>query len=144
MSSTTASTADLGAHIVLAGLLMQIIIFGFFMVVSLVFHVRLRAVSTYQSHQAALPWKKFLYILYTACAFIMIRSIVRVAEFVEGFSGFIMLHEEFLYVFDAVPMLAVALIFNIWYPSSFSTQVRKSAGTDESPRSPLELSSVHR
>lgn len=66
----------------------------------------------------------------------MIRSIVRVAEFIEGFQGVILKHEVFLYVFDAVPMLAVIVIFNIWYPSNFpkrekdSLEYRETAGLD--------------
>ncbi|CZR58658.1 related to RTM1 protein [Phialocephala subalpina] len=142
MASSKASSAKLGSHIVLAGLLIQIIIFGFFIVATLVFHLRLRAMPTTQSHDPSLPWKKFLYILYTSSAFIMIRSIVRVAEFVEGFEGVIILHEVFLYVFDGVPMAAVMAIFDIWYPSSFSKQARKVRLHAESVESNRELSNV--
>lgn len=56
----------------------------------------------------------------------MVRSIVRVAEFVEGFEGTIILHEVYLYVFDAVPMAATMIVFNIWYPSQFSKRARKA------------------
>jgi len=51
-----------------------------------------------------------------------------VAEFVEGFHGFIILHEVFLYVFDAVPMAAVMVIFNVWYPSDFSVTGKAKKG----------------
>ncbi|CAI4520770.1 BBF_collapsed_G0023470.mRNA.1.CDS.1 [Saccharomyces cerevisiae] len=42
---------------------------------------------------------------------IMVRSIVRLVEFVEGYDGFIISHEYFIYVFDAVPMLLAAIVF---------------------------------
>jgi hypothetical protein len=142
MASQHASTAKLGSHIVLGGLLIQIIIFGFFIVVCLAFHLRLRAKPTPQSEDPSLPWKKFLYILYITSAFIMIRSIVRVAEFVEGFEGEIIRHEVFLYVFDAVPMAAVMVIFNVWYPSNFSKQARKAVMDRESASSNDEISNV--
>ncbi|CAI4875926.1 CHS_3a_G0024980.mRNA.1.CDS.1 [Saccharomyces cerevisiae] len=41
----------------------------------------------------------------------MVRSIVRLVEFVEGYDGFIISHEYFIYVFDAVPMLLAAIVF---------------------------------
>jgi hypothetical protein len=126
----------------LVGLLIQIILFGFFIVVALVFHVRLRATPTHLSQDAALPWKRFLYILYIASAFILIRSIVRVAEFVEGFEGTIVRHEVYLYVFDGVPMAVVMVLFSIRYPSDFSKQARKAMAGSESAGSNLELSDV--
>ena len=72
----------------------------------------------------------------------MIRSIVRVAEFVEGFDGKIIRHEVYLYVFDAVPMAAVMFVYNIWYPSNFSKQARKALVDGESTDSNVELENV--
>lgn len=87
----------------------------------------------------SLPWEKFLYLLYITCACIMIRSIVRVAEFVQGFEGYIILHEVFLDIFDAVPMAGVMMIFSIWYPSNFSSQAQKSIMEREMTDSNVEL-----
>jgi hypothetical protein len=50
MASKNTSSSKLGSHIILGGLLAQIIIFGFFIVVSVVFHLRLRAMPNSQSH----------------------------------------------------------------------------------------------
>jgi hypothetical protein len=72
----------------------------------------------------------------------MIRSIVHVAEFVESFEGEIIRHEAFLYVFDAVPMAAVMVIFNVWYPSNISKQARKAVMDRESAGSNDEISNV--
>jgi len=141
MASSNASSAKLGSHIVLAGLIVQIIIFGFFVVVSLVFHRRLAAMPTHLSNNPALPWKKYLYLLYATSTFIMVRSIVRVAEFVEGFEGNIIMHEVYLYCFDGIPMLAVMIAYNIWYPSNFSKQARKAIALRDSVDSNVELSS---
>lgn len=142
MASTTSSTSTEGSHIVLAGLFIQIIIFGFFVVVAIVFQRRLRAKPTPRSKDPSLPWAKFLYILYATCALIMIRSIMRVAEFVEGFEGNIILHEVYLYVLDAVPMVAVMLAFGIWYPSQFSKRARKVVKDSETSGSIVELESA--
>jgi hypothetical protein len=140
MSSSEASTAKRGSRIVLAGLVVQILIFSFFVAIALVLHRRLRANPTRRSHDPSLPWKKFLYILYVASAFVMFRSIVRVAEFVEGFHGTIILHEVYLFVLDAIPMAAVMFIFNIWYPSNFLIVARKNSVVQEDATSNIELS----
>nr|CAI6580598.1 BBF_HP1_G0028170.mRNA.1.CDS.1 [Saccharomyces cerevisiae] len=54
---------------------------------------------------------------------IMVRSIVRLVEFVEGYDGFIISHEYFIYVFDAVPMLLAAIVFivGILFGNIFTT-----------------------
>ncbi|KAF7560363.1 hypothetical protein G7046_g3776 [Stylonectria norvegica] len=139
MASSHASTATMGSRIVLAGLLIQIIIFGFFIAVALIFQRRLRALPTPQSRQSSLPWNMYLNLLYITSTFIMARSIVRVAEFIEGFEGTIILHEVFLYVFDAVPMAAVMVVFNIWYPSDFSNLMKKPQILDEEEQTDIEL-----
>jgi hypothetical protein len=140
MASTNPSTSETGSHIILAGLILQIVIFGFFIVVALVFHLRVRAMPTSQSQNPTIPWQKYLYILYITCGLILLRSFVRVAEFVEGFEGNIIEHEVYLYVFDAVPMLAVMVVFSIWYPSNFSALARRKAMEDrESADSNVEL-----
>lgn len=116
MASPTSSTSSTGAHLVLAGLLLQIIVFGFFVVVSLVFHHRMKVRPTVKSHHTgSISWEAVMYVLYVVSGLILVRSVVRIAEFVEGFNGYIILHETSLYVFDALPMIAVVLIFSIWY-----------------------------
>ncbi|KAJ5999368.1 hypothetical protein N7451_007178 [Penicillium sp. IBT 35674x] len=142
MASSHASMSKTGADIVLAGLWLQIVIFGFFVVLALIFERRLRAVPTRQSKDGLLPWKRFMCILYIACTFIMIRNIVRVAEFIEGFQGYIILHEVFLYVFDAVPMMLVMVIFSIWYPSVFLKRTGRTKLDERSQTPVLELSDV--
>lgn len=142
MASSHASMSKTGADIVLAGLWIQIVIFGFFVVLALIFDRRLRAVPTRQSKDGLLPWKRFMWILYIACTFIMIRNIVRVAEFIEGFQGYIILHEAFLYVFDAVPMFSVMVIFSTWYPSVFFKRAERTKLDARNQDPQLELSDI--
>ena len=140
MASSKASTAKTGSHIILIGLVIQIVLFGLFITVAVVFHLRFRGAP----RACSLLWEKFLWILYIASAFVMIRSIVRVAEFIDGFEGTIIRHEVYLYIFDAIPMAAVMVIFNVWYPSCFSKQARKAAVMEQSADSNTKLSEVER
>jgi len=142
MASSKASTAKTGSHIVLTGLVIQIVLFGLFIAVAVVFNLRMRARPPNTSRACSLPWEKFLRILYIASAFVMLRSIVRVAEFIEGFEGTIIRHELYLYIFDAVPMAAVMIVFNVWYPSCFSERARKAVVVEQTADSNLELSDI--
>ncbi|CAI4233480.1 AMM_1a_G0000080.mRNA.1.CDS.1 [Saccharomyces cerevisiae] len=60
--------------------------------------------------------KKWFFVnttLLLASVLIMVRSIVRIVEFIQGFDGYIITHEYFIYVFDAVPMFLVVLAFSV-------------------------------
>lgn len=76
---------DRGKTIVLVGLVLQIVIFGFFIVVALVFHLRLRKMAaTGKQVLCRLDWSKYLLRLYVVSAIITLRNIYRVVEYEEG------------------------------------------------------------
>ena len=47
----------------------------------------------------------------------MLRNVFRVVEYADGHTGYLMRHEVFVYVFDALPMFAVLLWYNWVHPS---------------------------
>ena len=47
----------------------------------------------------------------------MIRSVFRVVEYLQGFSGFLLSHEVYLYLFDALLMLCVMVLLSVVHPS---------------------------
>jgi hypothetical protein len=53
-------------------------------------------------------------------------SIYRVVEFNQGYNGYLISHEIYLYIFEAVPMVPPLVLFNIWHPA----RVDKVIGTD--------------
>lgn len=60
-----------------------------------------------------------------ATSLMILRSIVRSAEFLQGTDGFVISHEVFIYVFDAVPMWAVMAIFLAIHPTRLVRDARK-------------------
>ncbi|KAK3697370.1 hypothetical protein LTR37_017515 [Vermiconidia calcicola] len=98
-------TASLGGDIVLAGLVMQIVVFGFFVCVGVRFHLRLRRQPTAQSE--TFRWERHMVAMYIMSAAITSRNIYRVVEYCMGADGYIMRHEWTLYVFDAAMMVFV-------------------------------------
>ncbi|KAI1843429.1 hypothetical protein JX265_013311 [Neoarthrinium moseri] len=132
-----------GESIILGGLGIQILFFGFFCVVTAMFHRRIRNEPTSKAVTAAVPWKSLLYALYATSMLIMIRSIYRVAEYVEGQGGEVQSKEFWIYIFDSLPMVIVALLFN-WlhpsrviyrYPSLEMPYLMESGISDSQPRS---------
>lgn len=71
-----------GENIILGGLILQIIIFGFFVVVASIWHKRLSKYGTAASAQIC--WKKYIMFLYGASALVMIRNTCRVIEYAMG------------------------------------------------------------
>ena len=124
MASSNPSTTSTGSHIVLAGLILQIVIFGFFVIVAWLFQRRMTEAHSKSSNQHSTDWVIYMRVLYATSAFILARNIVRVAEFILGFHGYVLLHEVFLYVFDAAPMAAFVASYAIWYPAAFSEHAR--------------------
>ena len=113
-----------GQHVVIGGLVLQIIFFGFFVVVAAVFNLRINKVPTARSASSSVPWKRHIHALYYASSLIMLRSIFRVVEYVQGNDGYIMSHEVFLYIFDSVLMLGVMILLNVVHPSEIYALLR--------------------
>ena len=126
-----------GEKIIIVGLFLQLLFFGLFIFVAVIFHRRLskttkskssrsfgsrnsqsshaRLASTSDSQD--LPWKRHMYALYVASALIMIRSVFRVIEYLQGNNGYLLRREAFLYIFDALLMLIVMVLFNWIHPA---------------------------
>jgi uncharacterized membrane protein len=133
MAAGSVSAMNTGANIVVGGLVVQLLFFGFFVIVSAVFHWRLRKqpryihVSSAQSNgpETRMTWEAVMWVLYIACLLILVRSVFRVVEFVEGNNGFIMRREYLLYIFDACLMSLTGIVLIIVYPGCFIAQGRK-------------------
>jgi hypothetical protein len=85
--------------------------------------------------------------LYISSILILIRSVVRVVEYLQGYSGYLMKHEVFIYVFDALLMFAVMIILQYSHPSEINCLLGRGEKYSEKmiktrqfvPRSALEL-----
>ncbi|KAI0844920.1 RTA1 like protein [Daldinia vernicosa] len=106
-----------GENIIIGGLCIQIVFFGFFMVVTFVFHRRITQNPTRNALALPTPWKTLILVLYLSSALVMVRSVYRVAEYVLGSDGELQSKEVYLYCLDALPMLIVSLAYNWFHPS---------------------------
>jgi hypothetical protein len=125
MSHGSPSTLVTGQWIIVAGLCIQLLFFGVFVLSSALFHFRILKSPTLPSERtlyiqkAIWPrdWRGLLYAYYAVSGLILVRSIHRLIEFAQGNNGYLMSHEVFLYVFDAGMMVIVMVIMNVFHPS---------------------------
>lgn len=110
-------SASTGQNVIIGGLIVQIVFFGFFLISAVIFQRRLNGNSGAAAVASQFPWRKHMAALHSSSILVLIRSIVRVVEYVQGESGFLMQHEVFIYVFDGLLMFALMAIFLAIHPS---------------------------
>lgn len=131
---SSSSMAKTGEYVIIGGLVAQIIFFGLFVVVALVFHIRMRKSPI--STSASVPWQKHLWALYVSSALILVRSIFRVVEFVQGNAGYLLSHEYYMYIFDALLMIGVLVLFCWIHPGEirgYLEREKRNSGTSGLP-----------
>lgn len=114
-----------GKGVILGGLFVQIIFFGFFLVSAIVFQVRIGERPTSQSVDVYIPWRKHLFALHASSVLILVRSIFRVAEYAGDTDGVLMSNEAFIYIFDGLLMFLVMAIFVVVHPSEVNCLLGK-------------------
>lgn len=117
MGGSMASTAK---GITIAGLVIQLIMFGLFIITSVVFEKRM---DRFSSGTGLSSWKKHHYALYAISGLIMARSIFRVVEYAMGQKGYLLSHEWTMYIFDSLLMFAVMVIWAFWHPGALHEHV---------------------
>lgn len=118
------SSVKIGQKVVVGGLSVQILFFGGFVVIAVLFQIRINRAPTSHSASNRITLRKHLIALYAASILILIRSLFRVVEFIQGNDGYTLGHEWCLYVFDSVLMLSVMVIFNLVHPSEVKALLR--------------------
>lgn len=119
------NNAKLGSNIVVVGLVIQILTFCFFIATAVVFQVRMTRFPTPESFDERVKWKSHLRVLHAVSLLILIRSLFRVVEYIQGNDGYCLTHEWTLYVFDSTLMFAVMLIWAIWHPGGLQGYLKQ-------------------
>ncbi|KAH7311376.1 RTA1 like protein-domain-containing protein [Stachybotrys elegans] len=114
-----------GKDLGMAGVTLQIIAFGFFSIVTVRFHFVSRridpayAASNKSQHNLNKDCTALLNVINISCLLILIRSAYREVEFAGGRDSTVAQSEWYLYVFDALPILAVTAAYTFWFPGRF-------------------------
>lgn len=145
-TANTKSAVDRGNNIILGGLILQILIFLFFLTVAFTFQRRMQRQPTAAAlngplgeHNGVrggrfktLTWKKLLIGLYLTSILITIRNLFRVIEYGMGWDSYLLTHEWVLYLFDGLLMVFVLVVCVMWYnPNISKRNPRTTMGREE-------------
>ncbi|KAF5537598.1 rta1 domain-containing protein [Fusarium mexicanum] len=122
--ANSSSQRNKAQAIIITGLFIQLIFFGFFIIVTIIFHRRINREPTTASLKIRTPWRTLLFILYLSSGLIMARSAFRVIEYIMGEDGELMAKEAYIYSFDGLLMLAVTISFGVFHPSAIINKDR--------------------
>ncbi|KAJ4109660.1 hypothetical protein NW768_012096 [Fusarium equiseti] len=108
--------------------MVQLVFFTVFMVLATSFHYMFLTRAKAQPY----GWQRFMVILSVASALILVRSLFRMIEYLEGRDGELQSKEVYIYVLDAIPMAIVSIGFHVFHPSKYFNGRRKSLCESES------------
>ena len=117
--ANTLSKQTTGKNVILVGLAIQMITFGFFVLASIRFSFFLHSTLQGVPLPAERNWRLFLRVINIASVIILVRTIARFVEFVIGVNGYLSDHEWYFYVFDATLMWLVAAALVVCHPGYF-------------------------
>lgn len=123
--SSNSNILNLAQKAIIGGLFLQIAFFGFFIIVAAIFHTRMLRSPTARSLQPEIRWTSYLGSLYFVSCLILIRSVFRAIEYLQGNDGMILRHEYFMYIFDATLMFGVMLWMNFKHPGEIGILLRE-------------------
>lgn len=120
----TNNMVSLGENVITVGLFVQLVIFGFFVIVAGLFQYRMQRRATARSQEPAIRWRKYLLTLYVTSVIIWIRCLFRVIEYLQGNDGYLMRLEAFVFIFDGVLMFIVLAWMNWLHPAEIGLLLR--------------------
>ncbi|KAF5367191.1 hypothetical protein D9758_003897 [Tetrapyrgos nigripes] len=135
-TSDNESSRHLGSTIVIVGLVFQVVSFGLFTCLLLVFGFRVRTsypqlwhVKTSQTIGSTIglfkvsdvhDWRILFAMLCASCVGIIVRLIFRIFEYAQGFDGFLSTHEGYFYLLDALPLWLAMTQYCFFWPTRFN------------------------
>lgn len=125
----------LGENLIVGGLFIQLIFFGIFMIVSVIFWYRYHKHEVVDKHVVdSTPgglWRRLLKVLFAASGLILVRCIFRVIEYLGGHQGYLLQKEVFIYIFDALLMFLTMVLFNWCFPGNVVRKPKRGESVEE-------------
>lgn len=123
----------LGKTLIISGLIAHLAALGLFLVITLISDLMARTSASHgfklgAVHQLA---PRYFQVTYCVAGAMLLRSLVRGIEYLQGDGGFVISHEAFVYVFDGVPMVFVAAVYFFVHPGKLIRDAARVEGIDE-------------
>lgn len=127
-SSSDPSGIKLGQHIVIGGLIIQLIALGWFTFETTILHIRLNNGPTVITlKDPSITWRPTLWTLRCVSVLIFIRSLYRLIEFTSGSNSALAKTEIYLYIFDAALLSVSAFVFVVIHPARLFRKLHRLA-----------------
>lgn len=128
-ASGDATVIEISRKVILGGLIAQLVALSFF--VFMTWHAR-RGISRGKivalAKDPSLNWKNHFRALEAVTVLVMLRSLVRLIEYGQGEDGFVLSHEVFIYLFDALLIFLAVTTFLVLHPSRLIREARGLGG----------------
>ncbi|KAH7215428.1 RTA1 like protein-domain-containing protein [Fusarium oxysporum] len=105
-----------------------VLFFGLFIAVTGLFHFRFAR----HSISRLFNWRRLLVVIYVASVLVLIRSLFRMIEYIQGYDGELQSKEVYILVLDAIPMAIASVGLNIFHPSKYMKSTRKPLDNSDS------------
>lgn len=117
---SNSSNASLGEHVIVGGHFVQIIFFGIYTIMAIVFQARMAKEPTTCSPELTGIRQRHMLALYICSGLILVRSVIRVVEYIQGYDRYLMRKAACIYIFDALLMFATMIVLQYLHPSEAS------------------------
>ncbi|KAG6808622.1 hypothetical protein H0H93_016678, partial [Arthromyces matolae] len=123
-ASKSKSGNQMGSHLFLAGLILQLVSFALYTTIYGIFLYRVRTKNPEIWHcDRNKPWyndwRTLSNVLCVSCVGILIRSFYRVVELSQGYQGYLATTEAYFYALDTLPLFIAISIFTPFWPGRF-------------------------
>lgn len=128
-SADTESGNEVGTHIMVGGLAFQVVSMTIYVILYLHFFHRIkfhnkdkyREISDdfnprYRALRSRMIFQFFPYVVFICVGFVYIRCVYRVVELAEGWSGYLITHEMYLFFLDALMIALTTFTLIIFHP----------------------------
>jgi hypothetical protein len=125
-ASGQASSIELSKKILLGGLIAQVIALAFFVLTCLHAQSRIkRQPADVCIKDPSINWQNHFRAIEVVTLLLIVRSVVRTIEYIQGADGFVASHEVFIYFFDASLVFFVVVVFLVIHPGRLIGDVRR-------------------
>lgn len=115
----------LGRTLIISGLIAQLAALMLFLIMTLIAHRLVKALGSCHNNTSQLSASRYFQVTYWVIGAMMVRSLVRGIEYLQGEGGYIISHEAFVYALDALPMAFVASVYVFIHPGRLLRDARR-------------------
>jgi hypothetical protein len=119
-TSTSKTEQHIGDILVKVGLILQCLMFVFFLVLGINFQRKARKIGVMTKKLSTV-----LTVLYISCIIITARCIYRMIEYFQGYGGYVFRHEWVFYIFEASIMFINTAMLNTFHPARYLPRSNK-------------------